>query len=445
MGDSPLSRRTFLSAAGAAGIAGLTAPLLSACGSSGPSGGGGGGKKTLQVWALQDDGQNPIQQAALDDFNKSSATKLKLVPIPDSGGSTYPDKLRIGMGSPNPPDLFFNWGTGSIQDYAQSGRLVDLTPQLTSDTAWKNSFLPSVLDAGKAADGKYYGIPMRGMQPVLLFYNKTLFTQHGQKPPTTYDDLLNLVTYWNSQKIQPFALGHLDAWPDLMWLEYLVERLGGPTVFADILAGKPNAWSNPVVLDALHRIVDLVDRKAFGTNFASVNYVNDGAGVLFAKGKAAMHLMGTWEYSNQVDKHVKFAKNDLAFAPFPTISGGKGDPNSVVGNPTNYFSISSKSKDVNAALAFLKKEMGSPMYIDKLIKAGDVPAATGLEARLSASPNPEFSKYVYQMVQKAPSFTLSWDQALPHVFTDPLHSNLQKVFLKKMTPEQFVQTLGAVK
>ncbi|GAA4630450.1 extracellular solute-binding protein [Actinoallomurus vinaceus] len=447
MGDTPLSRRTFLSAAGVAGIAGLAGPLLSACGTSGPAGGKGGGK-TLQVWVLQDAGQNPIQQAALDDFNKSSKTKLKLVPIATSGGADYTDKLRIGMGSPNPPDLIFNWGTGSIQDYAQGGRLVDLSSQLASDPTWKNSFLPSVLDAGKAA-GKYYGIPLRGMQPVLVFYNKTLFAQHGQQPPATYDDLLKLVTYFDSKKIQPFALGHVDAWPNLMWLEYLVDRIGGPTVFQgilqNVLAGKPGGWGQPAMLDSLRRIQDLVDRRAFGTNFASVNYVNDGAGLLFAKGKAAMHLMGTWEMSNQVDKHPDFAKKDLSFAPFPTVAGGKGDANSVVGNPTNYFSISSKSADIAGATAFLKKEMANPMYVDKLIKAGDVPAVSGLESRLSASPNPEFAKYVYQMVQKAPSFTLSWDQALPHKFTDPLHTGLQKVFLKKMTPEQFVQAMDAVK
>jgi xylobiose transport system substrate-binding protein len=70
----------------------------------------------------------------------------------------------------------------------QAGQLVDLGPQLSADTTWKNSFLPSVLDAGKI-DGKYYGIPLRGMQPVILFYNKTLFADQGQKgrrPTTTY-------------------------------------------------------------------------------------------------------------------------------------------------------------------------------------------------------------------------------------------------------------------
>jgi xylobiose transport system substrate-binding protein len=439
MGEKPLSRRTFLSAAG---IAGLSAPLLGACGTSGPGNAKGGGK-TLQAWVLVDQAQNRVQQGAVDDFNKSSASKVKLLPI-SSSGAAYTDKLRVSMGSPNPPDLLFNWGSGSIRNYVQTGGLMDLGPKLAADTAWKNSFLPSVLDAGKI-DGKYYGIPLRGMQPVILFYNKTLFAEQGQKPPTTYDELLKLVDYFKSKKIQPFALGGLDQWPNLMWLEYLVERAGGPSVFENIAAGKPGAWQDPAVTTALQQIRDLVDRGAFGTNFNSVNYVNDGAGLLFAKGRAAMHLMGTWEVSNQVDRHRAFAAKDLSFAPFPLVAGGKGDPNAVVGNPTNYFSVSAKSADKDAAVDFLKKEMAASAYVDALIKSGDVPAVTGLDSKLAASPQPDFARYVYQLVQKAPSFTLSWDQALLPQFKTPLLSNLQKVFIKKQSPEQFVSAMESVK
>ncbi|WP_329249908.1 extracellular solute-binding protein [Actinoallomurus sp. NBC_01490] len=439
MGETPLSRRTFLSAAA---ITGLSAPLLSACGTSGPAGGKGGGK-TVQAWVLVDEAQNSVQKVAIDDFNKGSSGKVKLLPI-SSDGEVYTDKLRVSMGSPNPPDLLFNWGAGSIRNYVQTGGLVDLSSQLNADPTWKNSFLPSVLNAGQI-DGKYYGIPMRGMQPVVLFYNKTLFAEQGQKPPATYDDLLKLVDFFKSKKIQPFALGGLDKWPELMWLEYLVERAGGPTVFANIAAGRPGAWRDPAITTALGQIQDLVHRGAFGTNFNSVNYVNDGAGLLFAKGKAAMHLMGSWEISNQVSRHRKFADKDLGFAPFPSVTGGKGDPNAVVGNPTNYFSISTKSVDKDAAIAFLKKEMAAPAYVDALIKSGDVPAVTGIEAKLSASPQPEFARYVYQLVQKAPSFTLSWDQALLPQFKTPLLANLQKVFSGKQTPQQFVTALESVK
>jgi hypothetical protein len=49
--------------------------------------------------------------------------------------------------------------------------------------------------------------------------------------------------------------------------------------------GKPGAWRDPAITTALQQIQDLVKRGAFGTDFNSVNYVNDGAGLLFSKGK----------------------------------------------------------------------------------------------------------------------------------------------------------------
>src|SRR4051812_6594103 len=167
-----VSRRAFLSAAG---MAGLSVPLLGACGTSGrgrsPSGG-----KTLQVYTIQDAALNPVQTASIKDFEKGSSATLKLVPFSNSGSSGYTDKLRVGMGSSQQPDIIFNWGSGSIIDYVNRGQLVDLSPQLAADPAWKKSFLPAVLDAGKIND-KFYGIPLRGMQPLLLFYNKTLFAK----------------------------------------------------------------------------------------------------------------------------------------------------------------------------------------------------------------------------------------------------------------------------
>lgn len=440
MGTGSFSRRTFLSAAGAAG---LSVPLLGACGTSGPSSQSGGGK-ALQVYTIQDAALNPVQTASIKEFEKTSSTRLNLIPFSNSGSSGYTDKLRVGMGSSRQPDIIFNWGSGSILDYVNRGQLMDLSPQLAADPAWQKSFLPAVLDAGKL-NGKFYGIPLRGMQPLLLFYNKTLFAQDGLQPPKTYNDLLNLVDHFKGKNIKPFALGASDQWPNLMWLEYLVDRMGGPAIFQNLLGSKPGAWQDPVIMQALTMIKQLVDRGAFGTNFASVNYVNDGAGLLFASKKAAMHLQGTWEYTNQLSKHTTFAKNDLAFVPFPTVPGGKGDPNALVGNPTNYFSVNTKTGDRNGALSYLKKEMSAPSYVDELIKIGDVPAVSGIEAKLATAPNPQFAQYVYQIVQKAPTFTLSWDQALPSQFKDPLLSTLQKLFVGQATPAQFVSTLSSVK
>src|SRR6185312_6943783 len=50
-----------------------------------------------------------VIQAALDSFNKTSTTKGSLTVYLNDA---YKQKLQVSMGSPNAPDIFFNWGGG---------------------------------------------------------------------------------------------------------------------------------------------------------------------------------------------------------------------------------------------------------------------------------------------------------------------------------------------
>ena len=100
--------------------------------------------------------------------------------------------------------------------------------------------------------------------------------------------------------ITPFALGGADLWPELMWLEYLTDRIGGPEVFRRIQDGDAEGWGDPAILKTAEMVKELVDGGAFGSKFTSVSYVNGGAPAVFAKDKAATHLMGSWEYSTQL-------------------------------------------------------------------------------------------------------------------------------------------------
>ena len=47
------------------------------------------------------------------------------------------------------------------------------------------------------------------------------------------------------------------------------------------------------------------------------------------------------------------------------------------------------------------------------------------------------------MAKNAPDFTLSWDQALSPAQGDAMLTNLDQLFLKKITPEQFASTMNA--
>lgn len=431
------SRRWVLGA----GASALLTTGLSACGSGEGSGDGG---ETITAFVYGDDAVK-VQAAAVDRFNKSAASKtakgkIKLEKIP---GSDYSAKLRTSMGSPSAPDVFFNWGGGSIKAYQEAGKVVDLTDIIENDPVLKNGFLPSVLAAGDLK-GRHYGIPMRGMQPVILFYNKSVFAEHKLQPPTTWDQLLDINTKLTKAKITPFALGGSDLWPELMWLEYLVDRIGGPEVFKRIQNGDAEGWGDPAILKAAEMVKELVDDGAFGSKFTSVSYVNGGAPAVFAKGKAAMHLMGSWEYSTQLGKFPDFAKSNLGWAAFPKIEDGVGDVRNVVGNPTNYWSINARTQNKDAAIGFLR-DCASEAYAKDLVALGDVPTTSNAAALLASAPNPEYAKFQYEMVQQAPAFTLSWDQALGDELGTKMHTEIGKLFTGKSAPSEFVTACKGLK
>jgi raffinose/stachyose/melibiose transport system substrate-binding protein/xylobiose transport system substrate-binding protein len=428
--STPRNRRTRLAAA-AAGLALLTS--LAAC--------GGGGDDKLRVWALQDDAVNPVQTDSIDAFNDTDPkTELELQTY---ANDPYKDRLRTALGSDNGPDVFFNWGGGNLKEYVDAGDVEDLTQVLEDNPDFKDKFIPSVLDVGKL-DGKYYGIPMRGTQPVVLYYNKKVFDDAGVQPPKTWDDLLDLVSTFEDKGVTPIALAGSQSWCELMWAEYLLDRVGGPQVFQTIRDEGPSGWKQPEVLQAMTMLKQLIDAGAFGDKFASVGYDEGGASSILADGDAAMHLMGTWEYTNQLSESPDFVKNgDLGYVPFPAVPGGKGDPGDVVGNPANLYSVSKNSSDPKTAEDYLVDEMASDDYIQGLIDIGDVPVLKGLEDKLAQTDNADHATWLYNLVLHAPSFQLSWDQDLPSKQATLVLDQLSQLFLGDQTPQGFVDTMSA--
>ncbi|MEU4157834.1 extracellular solute-binding protein [Actinoplanes sp. NPDC026670] len=415
--------------------------LTAACGNSGPGTASGDAGK-VQVWALEDAAVNPIATAGIQSFNAATGANVELTTYVNDA---YKQKLQVAMGSPQAPDVFFNWGGGNLAQFVTAGQAEPLDDLIAKNPDLGAKFLPSVMDVGRIG-GKQYGLPMIGVLPVVLFVNKDVFAAAGVQPPTTYTELLSLIDTFKARGVTPIALAGSQGWTELMWLEYLLDRIGGAAKFQAIVDGAPGAWQDPAVVKSLEEIQNLVGRGAFGTNFASVNYDNQGASKLFATGKAAMHLMGTWDYSVQKDANPKFITDGkLGYVAFPAYEGGAGDPKSVVGNPSNYYSVNAASKNKDVATDFLAKTLTSDAYINGLIDAGQVPAVKGIEETLKARPNSEFTTFTYDLVAQAPSFTQSWDQALSPSISERLLTNLQKLFLDKISPADFAADMASVK
>src|SRR5439155_6453399 len=132
----------------------------------------------------------------------------------------------------------------------------------------------------------------------VLFYNKKVFAQYNLAPPKTFDELLDTVRALKAKGVTPFALGGAQRWPQLMFEEYLVDRIGGDRVVDNIVHQAKGAWTDPAVLRANTLVKQLIDEGAFADGFSAVSYDTGQASALLYTGKAAMELMGSWEYAS---------------------------------------------------------------------------------------------------------------------------------------------------
>jgi raffinose/stachyose/melibiose transport system substrate-binding protein len=440
MNGNDMKIRKLRSVALAVSAAGM-AITLAACGSSGPAG-SNVSSDSATMWGLTG-GNQPVLQKSVDDWNQANPDKS--VKLDFFANDAYKTKVRTAVGAGEGPTFIYGWGGGVLKSYVDAGQVDDLTDFMKENPKVKDRYLPSVLKNGEV-NGKTYALPNNNVQPVVLYFNKEVFDKVGAQPPKTWDELMALVPKFKEAGVAPFSLGGQSKWPDLMWLEYLVERIGGPEVFANIAANKPGAWSDPAVKEALTKIQELADAGGFINGFSSIAADSNADQALMYTGKAAMILQGGWIYQGMKKDAADFVKSGkLGYTTFPAVSGGKGDPANVVGNPSNFWSISSKATDSQkkAALDYVKDGMFTDANTDALINSGAVPVVKGIESKLEASPDKDFLTFVYGLAKDAPNFTLSWDQALSPAQGDAMLSNLDQIFLKKISPEQFVTTMNA--
>lgn len=440
------SRRTFLSLS-------LGIPLgaaLAACGTSGPTpaGGGGGaggsGGSKATYWYLSVQPQEGVRARAVERFNKANpngqitGTALQ--------NDAYKTKIKTAIGAGQAPTIIWGWGGGTLRTYVQAGQVEDLTSWFDQNPAVKDRLFPSSFGAA-TIDGKIYAMPAETMQPIVLYYNKKVFDKVGVQPPESWGDIMALVPKFNAAGIAPFSLGGQSRWTNMMWLEFLFDRIGGPEVFQAVFDAKKAAWSHPAALEALTKLQDLVKADGFIKGFSSITADSNADQALLYTGKAAMMLHGGWTYGSMSTDGGDFVSGGhLGYMNFPPVEGGKGDPSNTVGNPGQYLSISSKATAEQKEIA--KKFFATAVLNDEDVKewagTGAVPIVNGSDSAFAGSKDADFLKFVYGVASNAKSFAQSWDQALSPTAAEVLLDNIAKLFQLSITPQQFVSNMNAV-
>lgn len=170
--------------AAASAVVGLAVAALAGC-----AGGAGGGdaaaaddKITFMNWEAL---EGSPYEAVLKQFTKDTGIEVEYQF--SASGSDYWPKTRAVLGSNNPPDIM-RIDDDFLPYYASTGRLLDLAPYIEKSGLQADDYYESVYDNSKQPDGSVVGWSL-GIQPRVIFYNKTMFQEAGVPlPPSTWTD-----------------------------------------------------------------------------------------------------------------------------------------------------------------------------------------------------------------------------------------------------------------
>ncbi len=425
------------------------AGALAACGSSGPStttasGGAAAPGGGASYWYLTGQPGEGIRKATVDRFNAAnSGTQIAQTAFQNDA---YKTKIKTALGAGQAPTIIWGWGGGGLKSWVDASQVEDLTSWFGENAAVKDKLFPSSFGAA-TVDGKIYAMPCETVQPIVMFYNKQVLDKVGIQPPQTWDEVMAAVPKLNAAGVAPFSLGGQSRWTNMMWLEFLFDRVGGPEVFQAAFEGKKDAWSNPDAIKALTMMQDLIKADGFIKGFSSITADSNADQALLYTGKAAMMLHGAWTYGSMKGDGGDFVKGGhLGWMNFPTVAGGKGDPSDTVGNPGQYLSISAKATDAEKETA--KKFFTTGVLDDAEVKAwidtGSIPIVQGADSKIGSSEDADWLKFLYDVSSNAKVFAQSWDQALQPQAAEVLLDNIAKLFQLSIAPQQFADALNAV-
>lgn len=159
--------------------AGLIASLAVGCG-GGKDAGKDGEKDTLSVWLPPlDDETEKNYVPLLDKFEEENNCELDVQIIP---WDTYEEKYMTGINADEGPDVGYMY-VEMFPTYIDSGAVVDMSEYLSDEDYEEYLYL----DKGEMMGGQY-GVPIVTGNPFIMYYNKDILDELGEKAPETWED-----------------------------------------------------------------------------------------------------------------------------------------------------------------------------------------------------------------------------------------------------------------
>ena len=310
----------------AAAIPLLSGAVLAGCSSSSDEASGDAATTiTVSNW---NDSITPEMISAFEDAHPDIQLDVQSYP-----GDGYSEKITTMITGGEAPDVMLLFETDAIR-LASAGQIVSLDEYLQDGDLSSDDFIPAVADLAEKMGGTY-GLPWSYATQV-LFYNKDLFDAAGLDYPSddwTWDD------YRQAANAATSGTGNDKIWGTSQFsfagIWYSLAGQAGDEVI--------DGEGNLVLGDGMQRAIEFthelvnVDQVQPQPNVSGTDVTD-----LFAAGKAAMSLNGSWAALTYKD--AEFAWD---IAPMPA------DERQYTSLHTGFFTIAESSEKKDAAWTFI--------------------------------------------------------------------------------------------
>ena len=339
-------------------------------------------------------------------------------------------QLAAGAG----PDIVTLDGPTSLQMFANAGYVLPLDEYI-SKYGWDKTFQSWALDTCKK-DGKLFGLP-GGVEGLIVYYNKTMFTDNGWQVPKTYAEFLDLCKKIKDKSIVPFSFGCSDfRQANEWWVSMAYNAVLGNDEFKKFLSGEKN-WDDVALKDATQKLVDMWGNGFIYEKSAMVSL--DDAKNLFATKKAAMNMSGTWFISEMLAAKPEFEWSTFAM-PQWNESGKQMVPMAL----STATGVNANSKHPAEAAEFLNWMWGKEVGTEILKLGGDIYALNDFDISLIEGVDAhvtETNNIIEQASKDNNTGYCSWTYWSPNTETF-VWNNLEGLYFGQMKIDDFMTKLN---
>ncbi|MFW6148712.1 MAG: ABC transporter substrate-binding protein, partial [Atribacterota bacterium] len=249
-----------------------------------------------------------------------------------TGTRDLPAILTTRVEAGNPPDISAMPNPGQMTEFAQEGRLVDLSSFMDMEDL-QAEYSDTWLDLG-SYNGKLHAIFISADLKSLVWYNPKAFAAAGYEVPETWDELMELSDEMVADGNTPWAIGvesgAASGWPGTDWIEDIMLRIAPPETY-DAWVNHEIAWTNEKVREAFEIFGEIArsDEYVYGGPNAvlTINFGDSPDALFTDPPNAYMHRQATFIKSFILEHFPDLVPGeDFDFFPFPPIEEQYGTP-----------------------------------------------------------------------------------------------------------------------